>query len=144
MKKIFTLVFVLFLVHGFSQNSILDPDQNPRYKESMDKYMKISDSLNKLQGTTVQNTFKAIDELQDIRDARLKRKLNRINGVNRRNRWNNYYSSWGFNNPWWNTPSWGYNNWNNWGGGFNRPWLQLGWNSGWNNPFNIGLNWWWF
>lgn len=71
-------------------------DQNPNYAVSRDRYMKMSDSINTWHSTTVQQTYKAIDYLEDKREQRIERKAfhreMRLAAV--RNGWyyNNYYS----------------------------------------------------
>lgn len=55
------------------QDKDLAPDQNPRYRESRDQYMKVSDSLTINQGTTDQNTYKAYD----FYEARMERRNER-------------------------------------------------------------------
>ena len=55
------LVLSLLSLKGMAQQGALAPDQNPRYHESANKYRLVADSLNKTQGTTVQNTYKAYD-----------------------------------------------------------------------------------
>ena len=51
----------LFAGTAMAQQAALAPDQNPRYHESANRYMLVADSINRLQGTTVQNTYKAYD-----------------------------------------------------------------------------------
>lgn len=51
----------LFGNKATAQQAALAPDQNPRYHESANRYMLVADSINRLQGTTVQNTYKAYD-----------------------------------------------------------------------------------
>lgn len=46
---------------SYAQKPALLKDQNPRYQESRAKYIELADSLNRDQGTTVQNTYKAYD-----------------------------------------------------------------------------------
>lgn len=46
---------------AYAQTTALLPDQNPRYQETRAKYIEMADSLNRNQGTTVQNTYKAYD-----------------------------------------------------------------------------------
>jgi len=50
-----------FTTSGYAQKNDLLTDQNPRYQESRAKYIEQADSLNRNQGTTVQNTYKAYD-----------------------------------------------------------------------------------
>ncbi len=67
-----------------AQQSGLDPDQNPRYKESQERYYKSADSLNSQHGTTIQNTYKAYDwyeaKLERRRQRREWRHEERMNG----------------------------------------------------------------
>lgn len=67
-----------------AQQSGLAPDQNPRYRESQEKYYKIADSLISQHGTTVQNTYKAYDwyeaKLERRRQRREWRHEERMNG----------------------------------------------------------------
>jgi hypothetical protein len=52
----------------------LAPDQNPSYSVSRDKYIKMADSINAWHSTTVQQTYRAIDYLEDRRIAREERR----------------------------------------------------------------------
>jgi hypothetical protein len=52
----------------------LAPDQNPNYQVSRDRYMKVADSINSWHSTTVQQTYKAIDYLEDKRIAKEQRR----------------------------------------------------------------------
>ena len=67
-----------------AQQSGLAPDQNPRYKESQEKYFKSADSLISQHGTTIQNTYKAYDwyeaKLERRRQNREWRHEERMNG----------------------------------------------------------------
>jgi len=54
--------------------STLAPDQNPNYTISRDKYMKLADSVNEWHSTTLQDTYKAIDWLEDRKEARTDRR----------------------------------------------------------------------
>ncbi|WEK19377.1 MAG: hypothetical protein P0Y49_21620 [Candidatus Pedobacter colombiensis] len=55
------LAGIAYATAGYAQK--VDPikDQNPRYQESRAKYLKLTDSLNRDQGSTVQDTYKAYD-----------------------------------------------------------------------------------
>lgn len=55
------LAGVTYTFNGYGQQANLVKDQNPRYEEARAKYMNMSDSLTRDQGTTVQNTYKAYD-----------------------------------------------------------------------------------
>lgn len=52
----------------------LEPDQNPSFAVSRDKYMKIADSLNGWHSTTIQDRYRAIDWLADRKEARTGRR----------------------------------------------------------------------
>ncbi|WP_010520380.1 hypothetical protein [Aquimarina agarivorans] len=58
-----------------AQNSDkLAEDQNPNYKVAMEKYMESPKELTLLQSTTVQETYKAIDPLEEKRELRSQRR----------------------------------------------------------------------
>lgn len=106
-----------------AQEQTLSADQNPRYRESMEHYMSIADSLTANQGATVQDTYKAYDFYQ----ARLERRAQRREW--RQQAWLN--GSW--YTPYWGTgfgSSWGFNNY--W-----SPYRRNGWNLG------FGYGRWW-
>ncbi len=68
---------LLFIFAIVLQSSILYAqtyDQNPNYKESQEKYMASSEQYTSLQGTTVQETYKAIDRLEEKRELKAKRR----------------------------------------------------------------------
>lgn len=76
-------------------------DQNPRYKESLQKYAPMADSLTRSLGTTTQNTYKAYD----FYEARLARRAQRrewrhLENMNRPLLYNNYWSD-SFYSPYW-------------------------------------------
>jgi len=75
MKKIilgFTLIAVSFSIQS---QEVLEADQNPNYRISQAKY---TDSIQKvytqLQGTTAQETYKAIDPLEEKRELKALRR----------------------------------------------------------------------
>jgi hypothetical protein len=75
MEKICYIAALLILpAIGYSQSSAFVSDQNPRYQESQDHYMKLKDSLVTLHGTTVQNTYKAYDWREDRAARRQQRR----------------------------------------------------------------------
>lgn len=71
---IITAGLITLALNSNAQQANLAADQNPRYEESRAKYMNMSDSLTRNQGTTVQETYKAYD-WYEAREA--KRKLRR-------------------------------------------------------------------
>lgn len=92
----------------------LVPDQNPNYKKSQEKYVAKKDELTKNEGTTVQDTYKAIDDMQikqerkDLRRSnRQDRRMARIN-----NRAYYYNSPYYFSNSNYPYNYYGYNNYN--------------------------------
>jgi hypothetical protein len=64
----------LLLAQAGVAQTDLAPDQNPNYAVSRDKYMKMADSINAWHGTTAQETYRAIDYLEDKREAREQRR----------------------------------------------------------------------
>ena len=116
MKKIIlrasiALAFISSLGSAYSQSLAVD-DQNPNYAVSRDKYMKIADSLTEWHSTTPQETYKAIDYLEDKRIAREERKTFRRELRMERAR---RYSDWGYSD-------YSYNNYHRYynGYGYNR------------------------
>ena len=80
-NKIFTvLLMILVGFTGTAQNATaLVTDQNPNYQISLDKYMtenKVSD-LTLLQGTTAQETYTAIDPMEEKRKRKALRRYYR-------------------------------------------------------------------
>jgi hypothetical protein len=113
-----------FALNSQAQTTLdLVADQNPRYKESLQKYAPLADSLTKSLSTTLQQTYKAYD----FYEARLARRAQRREwrhqeNMNRPYLYNNYWSD-SFYSPYWrnsgfyyrNTPGrfrpYRYNNW---------------------------------
>jgi len=98
MKNI-ALPILAFLVVGFSYGQIAD--QNPNYQSSLDLYTKkLQDSGNTTMSTTVQHTYKAIDEWQDKKDRKIEndrlareyRQQRRLARINRPNYYSNPYA----------------------------------------------------
>lgn len=88
-----------------ASTSTLLPDQNPNYEKSRDKYMAKSDDLTSKEGTTVQQTYKAIDDMQIKQERkdlaaqrRHERRMARIQSRGNRQIYNPYYYN-GYNNP---------------------------------------------
>lgn len=87
----------------------LAPDQNPNYAVSRAHYMGLADSLTALHGTTIQDTYKAIDWLADRREARAERRslrqqirLSRAQWYNDSYYYPSYRSNWGrYRGPYW-------------------------------------------
>lgn len=90
MKNIvFTLMIMSLIGQAFGQS--LEKDQNPNYETSLKKYSEELKKSSNTMGTTVQDTYKAIDEWQDRKDAKIanrrlrienrhERRMARING----------------------------------------------------------------
>lgn len=98
----FLLITVFFLATGaMAQTGGLVPDQNPNYMVSRDRYLSIKDSVINFQGTTIQDTYKAIDFLQDRREAREQRRLFRQNLRMERVRYGGY-DYYDYNTPYYN------------------------------------------
>ena len=70
-SAVYILFFLPFaLTQANAQQNGLAPDQNPRYKESQERYIKQTDSLSNTEGITLQQTYKAYDWYE----ARLERR----------------------------------------------------------------------
>jgi hypothetical protein len=97
---------------GIASAQSPDPDQNPNYAVSRDKYMKLADSVNQWHSTTIQQTYKAYD-WYDARmerrekDRQFRRDLRLLRNSNYYRPYYNYrpyhhpyrsYAPWGF---WW-------------------------------------------
>ncbi len=65
-----TIAFSFILLHYVAGAQELADGQNPSFAVSRAKYMKLADSLNQWHGTTSQETYKAIDWLEDRRAQR--------------------------------------------------------------------------
>lgn len=95
------------------RNTSADPDQNPRWAVSRDKYIRMADSLNAWHGTTRDETYKAIDWMEERKEARADRRaFRRQLRLERANYGFGYdyygydrFSNYGYNN-------YGYNNFN--------------------------------
>lgn len=74
MRYLILLVGVLFSVVGYSQK---DVDQNPNYKTAYEQYIETSSSYVNKQGTTAQDTYVAIDPLEEKRIRKKLRKDHR-------------------------------------------------------------------
>jgi hypothetical protein len=129
-----------------AQDDVLLPDQNPNYKVSMDKYIQQKDELTKTAGLTIQNTYKAIDDVAlkiekkaARRAARNERRLARIENRNRyySNRYYSNYSNsyqpyytrpYSYSNQRY-SPNYNYYGYNNYGHN------NYGYNNGYNNAY---------
>ena len=106
-NQIQTAVFVfgVFFSLSLSAQQTDLTDQNPNYAKSMEKYMTIKDDLLKTQSTTLQNTYKAIDDIELKKERRAlkrsnrhERRLARIN--NRGYYFNDFYNYTPYNYYW--------------------------------------------
>ncbi|WP_438425500.1 hypothetical protein [Aquimarina macrocephali] len=71
MRNIFSVfVFVIIGCIGYTQEAQLAEDQNPNYKVAMNRFLKNSQEYTLQQGTTAQETYKAIDPLEEKRELR--------------------------------------------------------------------------
>lgn len=112
------------------------PDQNPNYRNSMEKYMAEKDELLKNQGKTIQNTYKAIDDMELKAERKAQRKMfrqeRRLARINNRSYYYNPYMNMSYNPYGYNYGmNYGYNNFG-YNGGYYAPTMY--------NPYAIGLN----
>lgn len=89
------------------------PDQNPNYQRSRDKYINESTTLTKNEGVTIQETYKAIDDVQAKKERkelasnrRHERRMGRIQSRGYRRQSNNiYYDNNYYNNGYYSNPN---------------------------------------
>lgn len=111
MKNIAIIVLSFLFFNNLSaQNDSLSllPDQNPNFRKSRAKYTEMAATLTQNQGQTIQQTYKAIDDVQAKKERRELRISRRHERRMARIESGGYY--WGLNN------TWGCNN------GFNSYW----------------------
>ncbi|MGB0884202.1 MAG: hypothetical protein ACPG4W_02875 [Flavobacteriales bacterium] len=75
-------VFLLFVLTCVGAGCFAQ--QNPNFQHSQDQYAKLSKSYTNLQGTTSQETYKAIDELEERRELRAYKRRLRAEAPKRR------------------------------------------------------------
>lgn len=123
-----TLIVVATL-NGNAQN--LAADQNPSFMVSQARYMKMADSINSWHGTTLQETYKAIDYFEDKQALKASRKAWRRELRMERARNSGWY------NGYYNDYYYPYNT-------YNRPWGGTGWNNYlWSTiPLTASIAWW--
>jgi len=110
MKRIiFCLCLVLSGSSGLQAQERFAPDQNPRYKEGLNRYIKLTDSLTKNQGTTLQQTYKAYDWYEAKLERRQQRRYWRQHSCfYPHNSWYGpgfYYPNYFYRPYYWNTSS---------------------------------------
>ncbi len=131
MKTILLTSIIIFSFVGFgiAQN---DPDQNPNYKSSMNKYMAMKDTSANLQSVTIHNIYKVVDwaeekqkrkDLKRTRRHELRKMRIEANKQNRRYRRRRGYNPYYYN---------GYQNYNYNNSSYN--------NYGYGNGYNYGLS----
>lgn len=135
-------ILVMVAAGNLQAQTALVADQNPNYAISQAKYMKMADSINAWHGTTPQETYKAIDYLEDKRIARQERiafrrelRLERArNGYGWGSYYNDaYYNSYGYYHPFYNSPTYYY--------GYRRHYNN---NVAWNVlPWVVAASYWW-
>lgn len=81
----------VFASHKSSSQTTLVADQNPDFAISQARYMKIADSVNSWHSTTLHETYKAVDWLEDRKEARAERREFRRQMALQRQRWGGYY-----------------------------------------------------
>ena len=121
------IIIFSFIRFGYTQN---DPDQNPNYKRSLNKYITLKDSSENLQSATIHNIYKVVDwaeekqkrkDLKRTRKHELRKMRIEANKENRRYRrrrgynpyYYNDYQNYNYRNPSYN--NYGYGNGYNYG-----------------------------
>ena len=121
MKTIGSIALGILLLTGVSSNAQTEnPDQNPNYQVSQDKYMEKSEGLTETQSTTIQDTYKAFDWTENKAEQKAARKDRRYENRKLRYQYNRNCRQYRYNNNCYGT---GYYN-----------------NNGYNNNFNNGYN----
>jgi len=127
-RLFFLAITALFITTGSIAQTGLADDQNPNYRESRDKYMNLADSLNAYHSTTVQETYDAIDFLEDRREAREQRRAFRRELRLERARYGGYYYD-DYYTPYYNNyPTYNYRSYRygrGWNGNYYRTALPL-------------------
>jgi hypothetical protein len=125
MKRIASIVLLFLFSAGIrAQKDSLSllPDQNPNFRKSRAKYTEMAATLTQNEGQTVQQTYKAIDDVQakkerkELRIAR--RHERRMARIQSPGYWD-FNPGWGLNAGWGLNSGWGYN-------GFNGYWPGWG------------------
>ncbi len=127
---------------GWAQTG-LAPDQNPNYAISRARYTGMADSINEWHSTTVDNTYKAIDWMQDRADARADRRSFRRELRYQRAVYGYGYGDYGYNNYGYDAYPNNYSSYRNYNQGYyrnyNRGYYQR--NSFYVNPWGAGYRW---
>jgi hypothetical protein len=150
MKNIaFILLSFLSCTNFSAQKDSLSllPDQNPNFRKSRAKYSEMVATLTQNQGQTVQQTYKAIDDVQAKKERRELRISNRQERRMARIQSRGYYygnnNNWGgFNNNWGGFNGFGGNFYQNYGCSpfgynYNCPYPLI--NPRFNSPLNTAL-----
>src|SRR5690606_3654130 len=114
-SQLLCMTFLSFAVANAQK--IESADQNPNFNRSLQRYVRLSDSLLRYQGATIQQTYKAYDWYQAREERRaLRRERRHLERMA-----NPYYNDWYY-------PSigFGYYGYNNWGW---SPYVGLGFNT---------------
>lgn len=137
MKRIvlynFLLLPLAMLIATWCMSQTLVPDQNPNYLISEAKYTQMADSLNSLHGTTPQETYKAIDWMEQRAEAREARRAFRRELRLTRARYG--YYGYGYYPVYTSYPYYTST--------YYHPYYHSGWNSAWNLvPLAASVAWW--
>jgi hypothetical protein len=104
-KSLLILLSTTLSLHAGAQT---EPDQNPQYAVSREKYMKMADSITRWHATTLQNTYKAYDWYEAKMERRDARRQNRQAVRLARAQRSYYYDPYSYYNPYYYDPY--YNN----------------------------------
>ena len=124
-----SLILVITLT-GTAQNTQSLQEQNPSFMVSQARYMKMADSINSWHSTTLQETYKAIDYLEDKREQRANRRAWRHELRMERARNSGWYNGFGYNG-YYNNYAYPYNYYDRPGNYYNRGarWDNYLWNT---------------
>lgn len=115
MKQFLIMLVAIFSAAAVQAQQPLEPDQNPNYLQSQNKYMGTKDSVIAGFNTTFQDTYKAYDFYQARLERRAARRetRNQVRLIRAENSW---YPNYNYNN-FGNFGGFGYNPYNYYGSG---------------------------
>ncbi|RYZ22262.1 MAG: hypothetical protein EOO16_09820 [Chitinophagaceae bacterium] len=116
-----SLLILLAASLSLSAAAQSEPDQNPQFAVSREKYLKIADSLNRWHATTLQNTYKAYDWYEARAERRDSRRNNRQAVRLARAQRQSYYDPYAYSNPYYYNPYYN-NSYNHYRGGRRSTW----------------------
>jgi hypothetical protein len=122
-----SLLILLSASLSLSAAAQTEPDQNPQFAVSRDKYLKMADSINRWHATTLQNTYKAYDWYEAKMERRDTRRSNRQALRLARAQRGSYYDPYSYANPYYYDPYYNNNNYHRYRSGRRNNWGMWWW-----------------